>query len=432
MSAVLVSAHNPETSLFDLYFDFVQDTEPPLIFYRWSLLTCLSAYLGRQTWLPFGSSRIFPNQYVMLIGEPGSRKSTAIKNCRKLFAAAGYKSFAATKTTKEKFLLDLEGVEEASDETVTAAQVMQNLFETNVNDDPKEVFIVADEFNDFMRCCDLEFHSMLGVLWDWDDENVPYEQRLKNSKSVKIFQPTVTLLGGNTHTGFAEMFPPQAIGQGFLSRLLLIFSEPSGKKISWPSEPSEAAKQELISRILQIKSTVHGPMSVTPRAKQVLTVLYNNYEGFADVRFTSYFTRRYTHLLKLCILCAAVKCKTEIGIEEVLLANTILKYAEHFMSKALGEFGKAKNADVANKVLQVLTKTYQPMNVPEIWKQVNADLDRIEDLDKLLAGLAQAGKMQWVPKDKGGPGYLIVRKPLGTKDLYVDYNLLREYEQVKL
>jgi len=430
VSVVQLPATQPK-NLFDLYLDFVQDTESPVIYHRWSLLTCLSAMLARQCWIPFGTARIFPNQYVMLIGEPGARKSSAIKMARKLFSAAGYKNFSATKTTKEKFLIDLEGLEEQSDEKVSNSAVMENLFGERVNDEPKEVFIVADEFNDFMRCCDLEFHSMLGALWDWDDENVCYEQRFKNSRSISIFQPTVTLLGGNTHTGFAEMFPPQAIGQGFLSRLLLVFSEPTNKKIAWPTTPSPEAHLQLVKEVQAIREVMHGPLQITPKAKEMLTILYNSYEGFTDVRFTSYFTRRHTHLLKLCILCAAVAKTTTIGASQVLLANTILHYTEHFMPKALGEFGKAKHSDVANKLLQVLAKTYKPVDIPELWKQVSSDLDRQEDLAKLLEGLKVAGKINWVPKSvqNSNPGFLLIRKPLGSGELYTDYSLLKEAQR---
>jgi len=420
-------------NLFDMYFDFHAETEVPVIYHRWSLITCLSALLAKQCWVPFGAGRIFPNQYVMLIGEPGARKSTGIKLARKLLSASGYKSFAATKTTKEKFLMDLAGLEPANDEKVSNQSVMENLFGESVAEIPREVFIVADEFNDFMRCCDLEFHSMLGALWDWDDESLHYEQRLKNSQSISIFQPTVTILGGNTHTGFAEMFPPQAIGQGFLSRMLLVFAEPINKKIAWPAVPDPKAYQELIKEVQAIKAVMQGPLTFTPKAKDMLTVLYNGYEGFADVRFTSYFTRRHTHLLKMCILCAAVNKTLTVGAAEVLLANTILRYTEHFMPKALGEFGKAKNSDVANKLLQFLSKTYKPTDIPELWKQVSSDLDRQEDLAKLLDGLRTAGKIQWIPKSNSNPqGYLMIRKPLGSSQIYTDYSLLREHQIARI
>ena len=422
-------------NLFEDYFDFVHETESPLIFHRWSLICCLGAMLGRQVWIQLGSFRIFPNPYVMLIGDPGTRKSSAIKQAKKLLAKAGYQHFSAEKTTKEKFLMDLAELGDGpGDNEVSATQVMENLFGQSLDDqEPKEVFIVADEFNDFMRCGDLEFHSMLGALWDWDDETKPYSQRLKNSKSLAIYQPTINLLGGNTHVGFSEMFPPQALGQGFLSRMLLIFSEPSGRKIAFPEEPSKAQEGALIAKLQKIKTAMSGRMTLNQRARDVLNILYNNYEGFADMRFTSYFTRRYTHLLKLCIICAASDCRMEVGINDVLLANTIMKYAEHFMPKALGEFGKARNADVSSKILTMLAKTTKATSETDIWKQVSSDLDRPEEMAKLLAGLHQAGKIQWISaRDTGVKGWLIVRKAIRENELYVDYSLLREYESTRI
>jgi hypothetical protein len=423
-----------QQDLFSLYFELVKDTEPPLLFHRWSLLTCLGAMLGRQTWLPFGAFRVFPNQYVMLIGESGTRKSTAIKISKKVLGAAGFDKFSGDKTSKEKFLMDLEGLEEQSDTKVNNVQVMENLFGSDLADaEPKEMFIVADEFNDFMRCGDMEFHSLLGKLWDWDDDTIPYKQRLKNSRSVAIFQPTISILGGNTHEGFSDMFPPTSIGQGILSRMLLVFSESSGKKIHRPPPLDEGKKATFVEHVQKIRTTVNGPMEVSKRADEVLHILYNTYEGFADVRFTSYFTRRYTHLLKLCVIVAAVRLKLRVDIEDVLLANTILNYTEHFMPKALGEFGKAKNADVANKILAMLQRSYKPVDQGDIWKQVSSDLERTEDLGKLLAGLQTAGKIQWVARTASGvQGWLIVRRALGNQQLYTDYSLLKEHEMVKL
>ena len=96
--------------LMDKYFSYVVDTEAPLIFHRWTLLSALGAMLGRQYYFPFGHFKIHPNMYLMLIGNPGSRKTTAIGLARKLLARTGYDTFAAQRTSKEKFLLDLEGV----------------------------------------------------------------------------------------------------------------------------------------------------------------------------------------------------------------------------------------------------------------------------------------------------------------------------------
>ena len=382
------------TALFDKYFAFVEETEPPLVFHRWSLLTGLSALLGRQYYMPFGDSNIMPNMFVMLIGDPGTRKSTAIKTSKRVLSTAGFDKYAHQRTSKEKFLLDLEGIEDDTG-TVSANSAMSNLFgDCYVGGEPKQVYIVADEFNEFVGSGNLEFLSLLGSLWDWDDPNQPFSQRLKTSRSVSIYQPTLSILGGNTHAGFAEAFPPQSLGQGFLSRLLLVYGEVSGKKIAFPKKPSDSIRDELTSTLIEIQQTVQGPATFTRQAVNMLETIYRTFVGLDDARFKHYSTRRHTHLLKLCMLTSASNMRTEIQAPDVLFANTLLSFTEHKMPLAMGEFGKSKNADVAARLLAVMAEAGKPMDVNELWKQVQTDLERIDDLNKIMAGLVQGGKAQ--------------------------------------
>lgn len=417
------------TKLFDTYFSYAEKTEPPMIFHRWSLMSCLGAYLGRQYRLPFGDFNIFPNQYVMLIGDPGTRKSTAIKLAKKIIANAGYDKFSAERTSKEKFLLDLEGVEDDEGAVANANAAMRNLFgDEFVGGDPREVFITADEFNEFVGSSNLEFLSLLGSLWDWDSPDAPFKQRLKTSRSVNIYQPTISILAGNTHAGFTEAFPPQAIGQGFLSRLILVYGESSGKKIAFPERPPEALKQSMVDTFTEIRLRVSGDAKISDKARGMLQTIYHSFEGLEDARFKHYSTRRYTHLLKLCLLCSAANLRTEIMAEDVLFANTLLTFTEHKMPNAMGEFGKAKHADVAARIISVLSEARGPLDIPQLWRQVQSDLDRPEDLNKLMQGLLQGGKVQYVSRTRANSvqGYLIVRKMLSNKSVYVDYSLLKE------
>lgn len=419
-------------NLFERYFEYVHRTEPPLVFHRWSLLTALGALLGRQYSLPFGDFNIYPTMYTMLIGDPGTRKSTAIKLSKKVLSATGFDKFAAEKTSKEKFLLDLEGVEQDG-MVINPNKVMENLFGAEAGGEAKEVFVVADEFNEFVGSGNIEFLSMLGSLWDWDDTANCFKQRLKTSRSVSIYQPTISILSGNTHAGFADAFPPQAIGQGFLSRLILVYGESSGVKIAFPQRPSDEVRQAVIDTLLEIKQKVVGPATFQRQAYQMLEAIYNNFVDLEDARFKHYSTRRHTHLLKLCMLIAASNLRTEIGPSDVLFANTLLTFTEHRMPNALGEYGKAKNADVAARVISVLSAAKAPMELQVLWKTCagNVDLERMEDMLKILVGLQQAGKIQYLPKSKTSnlSGYLIVRKALSKDSLYVDFSLLKEAQR---
>src|SRR4051812_8728692 len=94
---------------FSTYFAYTEATEPPITYHRWCAIGTIAALLARNFYIQHGHFRIYPNLYIQLIGDPGSRKSTAIKLIKKLLLASGYDTIAADKTSKEKFLVDLEG-----------------------------------------------------------------------------------------------------------------------------------------------------------------------------------------------------------------------------------------------------------------------------------------------------------------------------------
>lgn len=414
-------------SFMEAYFDYVDNTEAPKIFHRWAAICGLAAMLGRQFHMPFGIGDIHPNLYVMLLGEPGTRKSTAIKGVARLLKRAGYEHLAAEKTTKEKFLLDLEGKPELEDDQLgESSKMFKNLYgegehEELLHKEPREVFVAADEFNDFIGNGDLTFISLLGVLWDYDGE---YRSRLKNSKSVAIYQPTVNILSGNTPTSFMLAFPSEAIGQGFLSRTLLIHGEETGIRIPDPPMPDPASTQLLIDTLVNIKEKVAGPALLTPDATELRNAIYMEWPEMEDVRFKSYGTRRYTQLMKLCLLCAADRASTTIEAGDVLLANTILSYAEHFMPKALGELGKGKYSEVSSKIMNILNSAHAPVSRRAIWKQVCNDLAKETELVDVLRGMTLADKVQVI-----GTGYLPKHKQQVRKTPYVEYSLLREKKE---
>lgn len=419
-------------NLFDLYFRYVQDTEPPTIFYRWALVAGIGAFLGRRFWLDMGRFRIFPNHYVMLIGDPGTRKNTVIRSVKELLTNAGFTKFSATKTRKEKFLLDLEeGFSELEGAREKETSLLfKNLFGGEGGDDvfghePREVMIVAPEFNNFLPLGDLEFLSDLGDLWDWDDEKFFYKYRLKNSKSVHIFQPTISILAGNTHAGFQEMFPPQAIGQGILSRIILVYGEHSGRKVTFPTAGDERIKQEILKTFAAIREKVQGVATLTEDARRAIDLIYRSWKPLEDVRFRHYSSRRLTHLLKLVLICAAARISSKIDVQDVVLASSILTFTEATMPKALGEFGKSKNAEVANKIMQTLYAATRPLKMQDLWKAVSSDLEKFTDLSTLIQNLINADKVQVVPNE----GFLPKQRPLDRKALYVDYNLLKEFRE---
>lgn len=416
----------------DLYLRYTRETEPPVVYHRWCALTTIGALLARNFYFQHGHFRVYPNLFCLLIGEPGARKSTSIKLIKKLLIESGYTTFAAEKTSKEAFLLDLQGrnEEEEAGNSGTAydKQTMQDLWgDSESNREPREVYIAADEFNEFIGINNSEFCTTLGNLWDWDSEHKPFDSRLKNSRSIAIWQPTISILGGTTPEKYAEAFPTGIIGGGFLSRLIHIHGEKSERKYTFPPEPIPEDTKDIVEFLKRIRTTVVGKAVATPEALSIFDKIYHGWQEIDDPRFKTYSTRRFTQLLKLCLSVAASKLVNTIDETTVVTANTYLSAAESNMPRALGEFGKSKNSDVANKVMEALASATKALSVKEIWEKVYKDLEKITMLADILANLNQAGKIQHVQ----GRGWLPL-KSIAKQQQFVDLSLITEEERNSL
>ena len=80
------------------YLAMLEDTESPRIFHIWSAVFSLASTLGRRCWLPFGTFDIFPNHYILLVGTPGTRKSTAANQAKKVVKGSTGVRFAPSDT----------------------------------------------------------------------------------------------------------------------------------------------------------------------------------------------------------------------------------------------------------------------------------------------------------------------------------------------
>ena len=384
---------------FDMYFDYVGETESPMIFHRWSIITSVAASLGRRGYVQLGHYKIWPNMFSMLVGVSGCRKDSALNIAKALMKESGYNKFSSNKTSKEKFVSDLCDRNHLADDTDTR-DLIQEIMDckvSNTTSKPAECFIALGEFSDFLGQNNIDFITMLGALWDVPEQ---YEHRIKTGKSPFVDRPIISILGGSTPTGFSLTFPPDIIGQGFLSRLLLIYGEPTGKRIAWPSRPS--LDGNLVDRLKHIRTIPNeSELTVQPDAKKLIGQIYNNNVAVNDPRFSSYQSRRHVHLLKLCGALSCLNmdnnsCMGDITKDNVIEANTILHYTETRMPLALGEFGRGKNADVSNLIMEELVRAHDPVSIQQLWRIVGHDLNTMMDLNSIMSGLISTEKVQVV------------------------------------
>ncbi len=422
---------------FDLYLQAVELTEPPLIFHRWCFISAISTLIGRNVFFPFGDQVIYPNQYIILVGNPATKKSFAINLISKLMVESGYEHFAPDRSSKEKFMLDWEfGFDRIAKGEEPGPGTNRNdkskssdeLFASTVGLDKSkisEAYIKSGELQDFLGGGNADFIVTLTNLWD----NLPkYTDRFKNSASLYIPNPTLNLLGGCTATTFSSIFSSNIAGQGMLSRLLLVYGGGQRHRITVPPAMDLDARRELVEHFLFIRTKMHGAITMTAEAYDAFDEIYQKGTELPDSRLATYANRRQLHFIKLMMVTAIADCRMEIGIEDVILAHSLLTYTETYMPKALGEFGKSKNSAVSQVVLETIQQAedFGGITGRDLFKAVAQDVEGMNELMVIISKLGNAGKIKVVEAGELNL-YMPIRRKVKQDSKFINMNLLWEY-----
>jgi hypothetical protein len=369
----------------------------------------IGTLLSRNVYIKFGHSNIYPNQYILLTGGPGTRKGTAIRIGKELIKSTGFKHFAPNRAAKEAMWHQM-GLQSAEDFEFSAVT---------------EMYIAQDEFVDFVGIGNDELVTNLTNLWDNLSEFI--NPKL-TKEDVYISKPTINIISGSAPGTINEAFSSLALSGGFFSRVLFIYGGYSGTKVTWPSMPDAELQSKLAAHLSQIRELT-GEVILGQEEKQLLDAIYKGFPGVSDRRFSYYAQRRFTHLLKLIIIVAASRLSLVPNKRDIILANTILHVAELRMPYALGEYGKSKFSEVASTIMEIIKASDKPINSKELWKQVSQDLDRFTALTEILQNLLSAGRIQQVKKDGKTAGYLpMIDVTSRWADDLIDFSLVEREE----
>ena len=408
------------------YRSYVANTIVPRLYQEWAAISAVASVLAQQTWIERGYYKVYPNLYIMLIGDPAAGKGTTCAILRDVLQHAGYKKFAPDRSTKEKFLMDLEDgfdidssdLEQRGD-TNTDEFFKVPMFRTATTgyggpEHTSDVLIHAEELSDFFGSDNLDFIALLTKLWSHVG---PYDQKIKTGRSVRIPNPCINMFTATTHDSFQLTFPSRLLGTGFLARFILVYGALSDTaEVAFPRSPVLAGKIRLGSQLSPIQSSVVGQMEIPDGTRVVFEKVLQHYKGPDDARFKHYRGRRLVQCMKLAIVFAASRGSKTVTREDVIGANTLLYATEQDMGKALGEFGKSRNSEVSNKIMQVLYSATEPVNAVKLFKMVSADLVKMSELHDVIGNLTMAEKIRYINTGTAKTsGYLPFIKPQGIQ-----------------
>lgn len=384
------------------YLALMSETETPPIFHAWSLVSAAAACLTRRKYFPLGAIKVMPNMYVMLVGPPGVRKSAGISFISGLLEEIPNFRFAPNNTAgrMQGLVSAMNGKkprgEEAEDKAFADA-IESGGFTLNVgigddladdtahNLNKHALYVAESELSGFIGRNMDDFITFLGDMWDKSGSS-KYEYQLKN-EIVSVAYPCLNIIGGITPMHITTYLPPQAIGQGFSSRVIMVY-EDKAKKIAWPPEIDGESKKEFKTLLEWIFNMEEGAFNYEPEVRDAVVKLYDHNIGIEDVRFLHYAQRRQSHLLKLAMALCALRMDDCVTVADIRDAHIILCATEKRMPEALGEYGLNSAALARARVTEILKASGEPMTQSRIQISAGSDVARV-DVGKAIYEMAQ-------------------------------------------
>lgn len=299
----------------------------------------------------FNQRVTWPNLYVMLVGKPGSGKTTAIGEVYSLLSSAGMK--LAPKSTTAASLYDaLAG----SIQTITVPG--RGILTYSA------LACLVDELAVWMPQYDNQLSGFLSEIWDGKAQ---YSETRRTREVKPIEHPIMNLLVGVQPAYLAGILPRMAHDQGLLTRCLIIYSyERVAYDLTWDdiANDNTAKFASLIAGLKRIKMLV-GDMVISPEARAILNDFHKNNKGLEDEKFENYNNRRILTVTKLA-MCASASMGNDLVISPRHVAWGIdtLTHAEVFMPEAYREMGKPESAQIMSEIFAWARAHYRKTGKP--------------------------------------------------------------------
>lgn len=290
---------------------------------------------------------------MILIGRPGIGKSEAINNIRPIVKATGVKDVFKPSTE----LLPYDVTKGAMlDRLAQYGRFGPDPYAETLDKAEKvkyhSAFLAVSELGNLVREKD---NALLNSLHDLYDclAVVEEERRYLKNTPIAIVNPSIALLGGTTPSYLSETFPPQAWNQGFMARVIMIYSadmiEPD---LFTEQEIDIALAQELVQDLRQV-GRLSGKMIFTEDAKKSIVAWQKSgrQPQPEHQRLEHYNTRRMRHALKLSMIAAIDKGNAlVIDVDDFQTALGWMIEAEKMMPQVFLELVGRSDGQVINEL----------------------------------------------------------------------------------
>lgn len=279
-------------------------TSPP-IFRKWAGICIIAGAIERKGWVHTLGSNLYPNLYVTLVAPPGVGKTEVTWRARDMWNSLEEHCIAASSVTKASLIDELQDAKRRIMDLGAAEPII------NFN----SLIICSNELGVLIPAYENELMNTLTDLYDCKTYS---ERRRTKDLNIKIENPQLNFLAACTPSYLMGVLPEGAWDQGFLSRMILIYSGEQQLRNLFTVAEADKDFDKQLKEDLGVIGERLGKFEFTEEA----AIFVNNWHMSGGTpkpdhpKLHHYCTRRTAHLLKLSMVASASQSDERIITRE--------------------------------------------------------------------------------------------------------------------
>lgn len=320
------------------FLDYTEQAESPIDYLRWVALSTIAGASERKIFMDMELYYVMSNMFVTLVGPAGSKKSTAIRQGRKLIQKVP--------------TLNL------SSDAPSVAGLMEEFIEVKkVNKEHQSLNAFIYELSSLFENAKETMTGFLTAIYDGDAD---YIKRTRVAGKEHIPFPWLNIIAGTTPTSLSDILTKAAVEGGYVARNIYVYSDELILKTPRPKRSArlDKLKEDLVHDLAHI-SQLRGEFSFEKVAGEWYDGWYMDKKRFpriADNRTTGYYHRKAIHLIKVAMAVSlAKKDQLVLDYEDLQTALALLDSVEAGMVRAFSSVGGNTYANDLERIRAQIT-----------------------------------------------------------------------------
>jgi hypothetical protein len=428
-------------SNFEKWRAFMSGIPSPDCYINFGFYYLIAAALQRRCWVGPDHQKLFPNQYVILVGEPGLGKGLVINQINNILryhklenpsnrpqqingakhdaiedavGESNYEKATIRKSIEKPLLIPVAADSTTYEALVTAMArstrgISYRAWSDQLQKHVTEAYLhcslcfCLEEISSLFRKKSEDTVQFTIKTYDCGD----YEKDTKTQDQDVIKRSCLNLIGGTTPTFVAKTFDDHILNDGFSSRVWWILATSNRFNTLNIPELTEEQKQyqkDIIDHVKKL-TQIYGHIGYEPDALEYLTDWWQNVhpknKPNVSPKLIPYYARKNIHVQKLAMahhfgedadINENKQPLRKISLQSCKSAMAMLDDAEHTMHLALSFEGQNPLAIVGKKILRLL-KNAGPYSTKDLQAEFWDDC-KTTDMNEILDFLAKQGKIE--------------------------------------